>query len=98
MIVMGTLARMGLQHVQMGSVAEADVRRALCPVLTIHLPILSGVCLKGTREAFLGAPEDPRSPFRLRERRAPRERRTGACSTTFSATLPSNRWLSPCRP
>ena len=39
MIVMGTHGRTGLQHVLMGSVAEAVVRRALCPVLTIHLPV-----------------------------------------------------------
>jgi nucleotide-binding universal stress UspA family protein len=39
MIVMGTHGRSGLQHVLMGSVAEAVVRRALCPVLTIHLPV-----------------------------------------------------------
>ena len=38
MIVMGTHGRTGLQHLLMGSVAEAVVRRALCPVLTIHLP------------------------------------------------------------
>jgi nucleotide-binding universal stress UspA family protein len=42
MIVMGTHGRTGLQHVLMGSVAEAVVRRAPCPVLTIHLPVLSG--------------------------------------------------------
>lgn len=39
MIVMGTHGRTGLRHVLMGSVAEAVVRRALCPVLTIHLPV-----------------------------------------------------------
>lgn len=39
MIVMGTHGRTGLRHVVMGSVAEAVVRRALCPVLTIHLPV-----------------------------------------------------------
>lgn len=38
MIVMGTHGRTGLRHVVMGSVAEAVVRRAPCPVLTIHLP------------------------------------------------------------
>jgi nucleotide-binding universal stress UspA family protein len=38
MIVMGTHGRTGLQHVLMGSVAEAVVRRASCPVLTIHCP------------------------------------------------------------
>ena len=39
MIVMGTHGRTGLKRVVMGSVAEAVVRRALCPVLTVHLPI-----------------------------------------------------------
>ncbi len=38
MIVMGTHGRTGLRRVLMGSVAEAVVRRAQCPVLTIHLP------------------------------------------------------------
>lgn len=38
MVVMGTHGRTGLRHALMGSVAEAVVRRALCPVLTIHLP------------------------------------------------------------
>jgi nucleotide-binding universal stress UspA family protein len=39
MIVMGTHGRTGLKRVVMGSVAEAVVRRALCPILTVHLPI-----------------------------------------------------------
>jgi nucleotide-binding universal stress UspA family protein len=39
MIVMGTHGRTGLQRVVMGSVAEAVVRGARCPVLTIHLPL-----------------------------------------------------------
>ena len=39
MIVMGTHGRTGLKRVVMGSVAEAVVRRALCPVLTVHLPV-----------------------------------------------------------
>jgi nucleotide-binding universal stress UspA family protein len=42
MIVMGTHGRTGVRHVLMGSVAEAVVRRALCPVLTIHLPVPAG--------------------------------------------------------
>ncbi len=40
MVVMGTHGRTGLRHVLMGSVAEAVVRGASCPVLTIHLPVL----------------------------------------------------------
>lgn len=42
LIVMGTHGRTGLQHVLMGSVAETVVRRASCPVLTIHLPVPDG--------------------------------------------------------
>jgi nucleotide-binding universal stress UspA family protein len=36
LIVMGTHGRTGLSHVVMGSVAERVVRRAACPVLTMH--------------------------------------------------------------
>lgn len=36
LIVMGTHGRMGLARVVMGSVAEAVVRAAPCPVLTVH--------------------------------------------------------------
>jgi nucleotide-binding universal stress UspA family protein len=39
MVVMGTHGRTGLERVVMGSVAEAVVRGARCPVLTIHLPL-----------------------------------------------------------
>jgi len=39
MIVMGTHGRTGLERLLMGSVAEAVVRGACCPVLTIHLPL-----------------------------------------------------------
>ncbi len=42
MLVMGTHGRTGLRHLLMGSVAEAVVRRALCPVLTVHLPFRDG--------------------------------------------------------
>ncbi len=38
MIVMGTHGRTGLGHFLMGSVAEAVVRRAKCPVLTVKSP------------------------------------------------------------
>ena len=40
LIVMGTHGRTGLARVVLGSVAEAVVRAAPCPVLTVH----SGVC------------------------------------------------------
>ena len=39
-VVMGTHGRTGLRHVLMGSVAEQVVRRARCPILTIHLPLV----------------------------------------------------------
>lgn len=38
MIVMGTHGRTGLSRMVMGSVAEAVVRRAQCPVLTFRQP------------------------------------------------------------
>jgi len=41
LVVMGTHGRTGIRHVLMGSVAEAVVRLAPCPVLTIHLPLRS---------------------------------------------------------
>lgn len=36
MIVLGTHGRSGLVHLLLGSVAEKVVRRATCPVLTVH--------------------------------------------------------------
>jgi nucleotide-binding universal stress UspA family protein len=41
MIVMGTHGRTGLGRLLMGSVAEAVVRRAPCPVLTIKYPAIA---------------------------------------------------------
>lgn len=38
MIVMGTHGRTGVARLLMGSVAELVVRRADCPVVTVHLP------------------------------------------------------------
>jgi len=38
LIVMGTHGRRGLSHVMAGSVAEAVLRRATCPVLTVRSP------------------------------------------------------------
>lgn len=38
LIVMGTHGRTGLAHVFLGSVAERTLRRAPCPVLTVHAP------------------------------------------------------------
>ena len=42
LIVMGTHGRTGLARVVMGSVAEAVVRRAPCPVLTVKQPAAVG--------------------------------------------------------
>lgn len=41
LIVMGTHGRRGLSHVMAGSVAEAVLRRAVCPVLTVRSPKFS---------------------------------------------------------
>jgi len=43
LIVMGTHGRTGLSRLLMGSVAEAVVRRARCPVLTVKQPAASVV-------------------------------------------------------
>ena len=42
LIVMGTHGRTGLMRLLMGSVAEAVVRRAPCPVLTLRQPAAKG--------------------------------------------------------
>jgi len=39
LVVMGTHGRSGLRRLLVGSVAEAVIRGALCPVLTVHLPL-----------------------------------------------------------
>ncbi len=36
LLVLGTHGRTGLEHALMGSIAERVVRRARCPVLTVH--------------------------------------------------------------
>ena len=38
LVVVGTHGRTGLQRLLVGSVAEAVIRGAPCPVLTVHLP------------------------------------------------------------
>ena len=38
LVVMGTHGRTGLAHALLGSVTEKIVRRAPCPVLTVHVP------------------------------------------------------------
>ena len=42
MVIMGTHGRTGLRRFLMGTVAEAVVRGAPCPVLTIHFPSPEG--------------------------------------------------------
>lgn len=39
LIVVGTHGRTGLEHMLLGSVAENVVRKAPCPVLTVHPPV-----------------------------------------------------------
>jgi len=43
LIVMGTHGRRGLRRLLMGSVAEAVVRAAPCPVLTVKQPVMAAV-------------------------------------------------------
>jgi nucleotide-binding universal stress UspA family protein len=43
LIVMGTHGRRGLSRLLMGSVAEAVVRAAPCPVLTVKQPVMMAV-------------------------------------------------------
>ena len=43
LIVMGTHGRRGLSRLLMGSVAEAVVRAAPCPVLTVKQPVVTAV-------------------------------------------------------
>ena len=43
LIVMGTHGRRGLSRLLMGSVAEAVVRAAPCPVLTVKQPVMADV-------------------------------------------------------
>ncbi len=49
LIVMGTHGRSGLGRLIMGSVAEAVVRQARCPVLTLRSPINPGVAGPSTQ-------------------------------------------------
>jgi nucleotide-binding universal stress UspA family protein len=47
LLVMCTHGRTGLSHVLMGSTAEAVVRRAPCPVLTLRQPMPVAATLRG---------------------------------------------------
>jgi nucleotide-binding universal stress UspA family protein len=46
LIVMSTHGRTGVSRLLMGSVAEAVVRRATCPVLTVKLPKLTAAAAR----------------------------------------------------
>jgi nucleotide-binding universal stress UspA family protein len=48
LLVMCTHGRTGLSHVLMGSTAEAVVRRAPCPVLTLRQPMPVGATRRGS--------------------------------------------------
>lgn len=48
LLVLCTHGRTGLSHVLMGSTAEAIVRRAPCPVLTLKQPMPVGASRKGS--------------------------------------------------
>ncbi len=45
LIVMGTHGRRGLNRLLMGSVAEAVVRAAPCPVLTVKQPVMAAMAV-----------------------------------------------------
>jgi nucleotide-binding universal stress UspA family protein len=47
LIVMGTHGRTGLRRFLMGSIAEAVLRQARCPVLTVKRPLASAECAPG---------------------------------------------------
>lgn len=42
LVVVGTHGRTGLRRLLVGSVAEAVIRDATCPVVTVHLPATAG--------------------------------------------------------
>jgi nucleotide-binding universal stress UspA family protein len=50
LIVMGTHGRTGLGRLLMGSVAEAVLRKAPCPVLTVKTPLAEARPPSGTRQ------------------------------------------------
>jgi nucleotide-binding universal stress UspA family protein len=55
LIVMGTHGRTGVARVLLGSVAEKVVRKAPCPVLTVHNPERRVVVANAAIETPLGA-------------------------------------------
>jgi hypothetical protein len=63
LIVMGTHGRTGVSHLVRGSVAEHVVRRAQCPVLTIHAPAeANGAPLDSPSTGRTSQPVTPWSP------------------------------------
>jgi nucleotide-binding universal stress UspA family protein len=58
LIVMGTHGRTGLGRLLMGSVAEKVVRKAVCPVLTVKVPLTSAVA------GVTAIPEQASEPLR----------------------------------
>ncbi len=56
LIVLGTHGRTGLERLVMGSVAEAVVRKAMCPVLTVRTPFFA-------REFFEEAEKETTTPM-----------------------------------
>jgi nucleotide-binding universal stress UspA family protein len=56
LIVMGTHGRTGYSHVLLGSVSERVVRRARCPVLTVHLGVGQSAATARNRERTVEPP------------------------------------------
>ncbi len=56
LIVMGTDGRTGIARLIMGSVAESVVRRAPCPVLTVHTPQVHVLPAAGEDHEFAQTP------------------------------------------
>jgi len=62
LIVIGTHGRSGLSRLLMGSVAEAVMRSATCPVLTVKTPFAETVPSSEAEQATEGEPDVPVSP------------------------------------
>jgi nucleotide-binding universal stress UspA family protein len=55
LIICGTHGRSGFDRFALGSVAEAVVRKAPCPVLTVHAPGVAARVTDGREEVRCGA-------------------------------------------